>query len=1466
MDKASKSSKPGSENPAAPRNPSPEPAPGRVPPLFRRIDWFTLAFTFVVVWIVYFLTLAPEQTLEDSGELCTGAFYAGIPHPPGYPFWTIYAWLWTKLLPFGNVAWRVEVGQSTAAAMACGLVAFMVSRGSSMLIEGIEELKNMTGKWENAICMVSGIAAGLLLGFGGVMWSESVAINRISLFGVPWVMIVLLCLLRWIYAPRQWIYLFCGLFFFGVCATIHQTLLVAAMGIEVAIAIAHPRLGRHIVLWNTILFLAGLVLNQEGYVTMLNTANMVLIIYFAVGICSIVSYVWLCVRTKITMRELGMDGALFAGLLLLASAPTLGMLAKLLGPAALATHVWLGWQLRKLGKEWLIVPALGLLWILGASFYLYEPIAGMTNPPMQWGYPRTVEGFFHALSRGQYEKANPTDLFAAGGVDRFVTQLGMMVSDIAVEFNWVVVFVALVPLLFLFKVQRRERAWLLGLTGVYFCIGVILVILMNPTPERQSADLVKVFFTSSHGVVAILFGYGLALTAAYMATHYRQFRIAGLTLGGILIVPALMTLYNGVNMTFHGGATSVPPRNWLSLFLCMTGCLVATALAVRSYIRRSNIPAGQEDDEFPVLIAYASLAVLCLGGSVFFAFFTRGNLHVADVVTAIGRIFAPNQYSLPVIGGLLICAVVGGFVASLLVYRRRAPLAITLGLIMVMPFASALAHWGSSEQRDHWFGYWFGHDMFTPPFNGADGKPIYPEMAKDTILFGGTDPGRFNPTYMIFCESFIPHDCQPKQDQNFDRRDVYLITQNALADGTYLNYLRAQYFRSQQIDPPFFSELVRTVLKDKDYQTNILARMVSPLDTYFIARGERIERRWRTYTSWFTPAALTNLPALKSRLQPGPQQDPVSAWLYQNCSKETQNLIAGPADARLAEALAQDFNLLLDRELEVRQQIGLVQRDLDSVNQQLLEGDNSDRLQRRKEQLTKDLAALKVDPLYDKARFAQVQISPYLQQFIAQNPQGDTRIRLNRLLLEAAYPGDITRSIGGVYPDREIYIPSPEDSQACFNAYLEDAHARFMHDNDPKYRNEARQLKPGEGVQVDPESHRVSVNGQVAVMAINGYLTKVIFDRNPINEFYVEESFPLDWMFPHLTPFGIIMKINRQPVPEITDDMVRRDHDFWTQYSTRLTGNWLTYETPIKDVVRWIEQVYLRRDFTGFTGDRRFIRDDQAQKSFSKLRSSIGGVYAWRLGMLTGVPTPPQYFPKTQAERERLLKEADFAFKQAFAFCPYSPEAVWRYVWLLIGSGRLEDALLVADTCRRLDPENGAIVNMIDQLNRMKSQPDLISATQEEIQTLNQQFKSNPDDFQKGFDLASKYMQIHEPDHATQVLESMLNNPHASVDVIMSLVRAFAEMNDVNHLAMALEKVVQIDPNQPEAWYDLGFTKLAQGKPADALQCLKRAMDLNTQRLAQNPKAHDLRQELDKDARFAGLRNTPQFKELFPPR
>src|SRR5512136_3494294 len=94
--------KPAGTPPSKPMALAPAPPGG----LFRGTDWLTFLITFAAVWIGYYLTLAPELTLEDSGELAVGSYYAGIPHPPGYPVWTIYTWLWT-VLPITNIAYRV---------------------------------------------------------------------------------------------------------------------------------------------------------------------------------------------------------------------------------------------------------------------------------------------------------------------------------------------------------------------------------------------------------------------------------------------------------------------------------------------------------------------------------------------------------------------------------------------------------------------------------------------------------------------------------------------------------------------------------------------------------------------------------------------------------------------------------------------------------------------------------------------------------------------------------------------------------------------------------------------------------------------------------------------------------------------------------------------------------------------------------------------------------------------------------------------------------------------------------------------------------------------------------------------------------------------------------------------------------------------------------------------------------------
>src|SRR5687767_2158389 len=271
---AAKPTSPQSKSAAPPAQPT---MPIKVPPLFRRIDWITFGVTTLLVFIGYWLTLAPDLTLEDSGELAVASMYAGVPHPPGYPVWTIYTWFFT-LIPYGNIAWRVALSSAVAGALSCGLVALMVSRGSSMIMEGIAELKNIDRKWENIICAVSGFVAALLIGFNGFMWSQAVIVEVYTL-SVLSLAGVLACFMRWIYAPHQRRYLYLAFFWFGICFNNHQSLLVIALGLEAAIVAADRKLGRDLLFWNSILYLGGLVGLKMGLIGVLAQNASLLVIY-----------------------------------------------------------------------------------------------------------------------------------------------------------------------------------------------------------------------------------------------------------------------------------------------------------------------------------------------------------------------------------------------------------------------------------------------------------------------------------------------------------------------------------------------------------------------------------------------------------------------------------------------------------------------------------------------------------------------------------------------------------------------------------------------------------------------------------------------------------------------------------------------------------------------------------------------------------------------------------------------------------------------------------------------------------------------------------------------------------------------------------------------------------------------------------------------------------------------------------
>ena len=228
----------------------------KLPPLFRPIDWVAFGLTFIISLVGYLWTLAPDLTLQDSGELAVGSMYAGVPHPPGYPVWTIYTWIFTKIVPFGNMAFRVGVSSAFASAVACGLITLMVSRGGSMFMESIAEFKGIARRIENSICLVSGVVAGLLLAFNAFMWSQSIIVEVYSLSMLSLTGSVI-CLLHWTYAPQQYRYLYLSWFLCGISFNNHQSLFVTTVAMEILMIAVQPKIGRAMLLWNSIFYGVG---------------------------------------------------------------------------------------------------------------------------------------------------------------------------------------------------------------------------------------------------------------------------------------------------------------------------------------------------------------------------------------------------------------------------------------------------------------------------------------------------------------------------------------------------------------------------------------------------------------------------------------------------------------------------------------------------------------------------------------------------------------------------------------------------------------------------------------------------------------------------------------------------------------------------------------------------------------------------------------------------------------------------------------------------------------------------------------------------------------------------------------------------------------------------------------------------------------------------------------------------------
>jgi tetratricopeptide (TPR) repeat protein len=179
----------------------------------------------VGVLVVYALGACRTIYVGDSGELVTAVAVLGIPHPSGYPLYVMLGKLWTLLLPFGSIAFRMSLFSAFFAAGACGLL-YLLGR-------------------EMRLPVAASVLSALLLAFSTSLWAEANVqrVYALNAFFVAW---ATLLAVRWDGSAaeadeRRAQRLFaCTLFVAGLGATNHTVMAVWAIAFVAFAVLTRP--------------------------------------------------------------------------------------------------------------------------------------------------------------------------------------------------------------------------------------------------------------------------------------------------------------------------------------------------------------------------------------------------------------------------------------------------------------------------------------------------------------------------------------------------------------------------------------------------------------------------------------------------------------------------------------------------------------------------------------------------------------------------------------------------------------------------------------------------------------------------------------------------------------------------------------------------------------------------------------------------------------------------------------------------------------------------------------------------------------------------------------------------------------------------------------------------------------------------------------------------------------------------
>ena len=411
-------------------------------------DYLAFGLAASITLAVYSFTLAPTVTLEYSGMMAVAADHMGIGPFPGYPIWHLLGHAFTELFSF------VQYNDYENPAWATNFMsAFFGSLACGILALIISKgtrqyIANPAASTTgvNWIALTTSLSASLLFAFSNTMWSQSVITERHTL-NLFYALFYIAFLIHWIERSQ-----------------VRATEYLLAFGLGLAISVSQF----FILLFPAVLIAACLNSSRK----------------LKLPISSLLFLITLAVFMRFGLRDI----------------PSVILMAKMV---ILITLVLLLFK-----KSRPCGLCYGLM-LVGLLPFAYLPIASDLNQPMNSGYARTIEGFRHLITRGQFERLSIPNLITHS--DSIIPLTKWYAGLLINQFGALTTGLALIPFLYLPKASQGLRK-LMALTLVAFIsFGLIALWVSQPNGVIMDTHIKKVTFIISMAIWSLWIGLNMGI-------------------------------------------------------------------------------------------------------------------------------------------------------------------------------------------------------------------------------------------------------------------------------------------------------------------------------------------------------------------------------------------------------------------------------------------------------------------------------------------------------------------------------------------------------------------------------------------------------------------------------------------------------------------------------------------------------------------------------------------------------------------------------------------------------------------------------------------------------------------------------------------------------------------------------------------------------------------------------------------